>query len=98
MQPKMPRQRRDTETPWNSGGHSHSCLALPWQPGTRSPTFFFYFSLLGPYLPQMEVPRPGVKLELELQLLAYTTATETPALSHISRYTIACSNAGSLTH
>ena len=40
----------------------------------------------------------GVKLELELQLLAYTTATETPALSHISRYTIACSNAGSLTH
>ena len=29
----------------------------------------------------MEVPRLGVKLEL--QLLAYTTTTETPDLSHI---------------
>ena len=35
--------------------------------------------LLGPNMQHMEVPRPGV--ELELQLLAYTTAT--PGLSLI---------------
>ena len=35
--------------------------------------FFFFFALLGPYPRHMEVPRLGVKLEL--QLLAYTTAT-----------------------
>ena len=29
----------------------------------------------------MEVPRPGVKFQLQLQ--AYTTTTETPDLSHI---------------
>ena len=40
---------------------------------------FFFFSLWQhPW--HMEVPRPGVKLEL--QLLAYTTATETQDLSH----------------
>ena len=37
--------------------------------------FFFFLSsvFLGPHLWYMEVPRLGV--ELELQLLAYTTAT-----------------------
>ena len=35
--------------------------------------FFFFFFLLGPDSLNMEVPRLGV--ELELQLLAYTTAT-----------------------
>ena len=34
---------------------------------------FFFFSLLGLYLQHMEVPRLGVKLEL--QLPAYTIAT-----------------------
>ena len=39
------------------------------------------FLFLGLYPRHMEVPRLGVKLEL--QLLAYTTATATPDLSHI---------------
>ena len=37
-------------------------------------TFFLFF--LGPHLRDMEVPRLGV--ELELHLLAYTTATAMP--------------------
>ena len=41
---------------------------------------FFLFSLQ-PYLWHMEVPGPGV--ELELQLPTYTTATTPPDLSHI---------------
>ena len=41
-------------------------------------TLFFLFL---PYLQHMEVPRPGV--ELELQLLAYTTAIATWDLSFI---------------
>ena len=41
-----------------------------------------YFFFLGPHLWHMEVPRPGV--ELELQLLAYTTATAMPDLNHFS--------------
>ena len=39
----------------------------------------FFFAVLGPHPWHMEVPRPGV--EWELQLLAYTTATQDP--SHI---------------
>ena len=38
-------------------------------------TLIFFFCLLGPHLRCMEVPRLGV--ELELQLLAYFTATAT---------------------
>ena len=41
--------------------------------------FFFFFVFLGPHLLHMEVPRLGVKLEL--QLPAYTTATATQGLS-----------------
>ena len=44
----------------------------------------------------MEVPR--LEVELELQLLAYTTATATPDLSHVRSYTIDHGNTGSLTH
>ena len=40
--------------------------------------FFYFFVFLGLYI---EVPRLGV--ELELQLLAYTTATAMPGLSHV---------------
>ena len=44
--------------------------------------FFFFFScFLGPHLWHMEVPRLGV--ELELQLLAYTTAIVTPDPSRV---------------
>ena len=51
-------------------------------------SLFFFFGFLGPHLRQMEVPRLGV--QLELQLLAHTTATATPVtatatqdLSHV---------------
>ena len=46
-------------------------------------SFFFVFFLpfLQLQLQHLEVPRLGV--ELELQLLAYPTATATPDLSHI---------------
>ena len=43
--------------------------------------FVFSFFFLGPYLWHMEVPRLGV--QLELQLLAYTTAIATSDPSHI---------------
>ena len=43
--------------------------------------FFFVFFFLGPNLWHMEVPRLGVKSEL--QLLAYTTATAKQDSSHI---------------
>ena len=40
----------------------------------------FFLVFLGLHLPHMEVPRLGI--QLELQLLAYTTAT---AMQHLSR-------------
>ena len=43
--------------------------------------YLFIFCFLGPHLRHMEVPRLGVKLEL--QLLAYTTATATQNLSRV---------------
>ena len=46
----------------------------------RDTTFLFSLSL-GPQLQRMEVPGPGV--EVELQMLAYTTATATLDPSHI---------------
>ena len=42
---------------------------------------YFLFSSLGSHLQHMDVPRPGV--ELELQLPAYTTAKATYDLSHV---------------
>ena len=42
---------------------------------------FFVFVFLGPYKWQMEVPRPGVKSEL--QLPAYTTAIATQDPSYV---------------
>jgi len=56
----------------------------------------FYFGFLGPYLQHMEVPRLGVKLEL--QLPAYTTATATPDPSCICDLCPDHGNAGSPTH
>ena len=50
---------------------------------------------LGPHQQHMEVPRLGVESELQLQ--AYTTATETQDLSPSATYTTAHSNARSLT-
>ena len=42
---------------------------------------FFFLFFLGPNMQYMEVPRLGI--ELELQLLAYTTATAMPDMNHI---------------
>ena len=58
--------------------------------------FFFCFCFLGPHLQHMEVPRLGV--ELELQPLAYTTATATRDPSHICTLCHSLGNARSLTH
>ena len=60
------------------------CYVLTWQRDSSgvssssglSPFFLSFLFFLGPYLQHMEDPRPGG--ELELQLLAYTTATATP--------------------
>ena len=43
--------------------------------------YFYFLAFLGPHLWHMEVPRPGVELELELP--AYTTATATGDPSHV---------------
>ena len=55
---------------------------------------------LGPHPWHMEVPR--LEVELDLWLLAYATATETPDLSCVwavsVTYTTACGNTRSLTH
>ena len=57
--------------------------------------FFFLFAILGPNLRHMEVPRLGA--ELELQLLAYTTATAKIQTASAT-YTTVYGNAGSLSH
>ena len=59
--------------------------------------FFFFFVFLGPHPWHMEVPRLGVKCEL--QLPAYATATWQSQIRAISvTYATACSNARFLTH
>ena len=57
---------------------------------------FLFFCFLGPYVQHMEVPRLGVKSEL--QLLAYATAIVTWDQAMSVTYTTAHGNAGSLTH
>ena len=58
--------------------------------------FRIFFFFLWEHMWHMEVPRLGIKLEL--QLLAYATAIATPDLSLIcesATYTAACDNNGS---
>ena len=50
-----------------------------WQSASENRAHFFIFAFLGPHLRHMEVPR--LRVELQLQLLAYTTATATWDLS-----------------
>ena len=57
---------------------------------------FYFFVFLGPNWQHMEVPRLGVKLEL--QLLAYTTATAIQDPSPSQTYMTAHGNNGCLTH
>jgi len=71
-------QKSDSVTP-RLGGYFLSCK---YSACISHPFFFFFpFGFLGPHPQHMEVPRLGV--ELELQLLAYTTATATPDPSHV---------------
>ena len=65
----------------------------------NSQPFFFlsFFPFLGLHLQHMEVPQQ-LGVELELQLLAYTTATATLDPSHICSPLHSSHNAGSLTH
>ena len=57
-------------------------------PGVGLLDHIFFFFFLGPHLWHMEIPRLGVKLEL--QLPAYTTATAMPDPSSI--YNLHCSS------
>ena len=56
--------------------------------------FLFFFFFLGPHLRHMEVPRLGVKWEL--QLLAYTTRQHQIQAASVT-YPAACGNTRSLT-
>ena len=58
------------------------------------PLLFFFF--LGLHLQHMAVPRLGV--ELQMQLLANTTATQYGILAVSGTYTTALDRAGSLTY
>ena len=58
--------------------------------------FFLFVCFLGPHLRHMEISRLGV--ELELQLLAYTTAAKCGIQAVSSAYTTTHGNARSLTH
>ena len=71
-------------------------LSANFLPSSPSRSLIILFWFLGLHLWHMEVPRLGVKSEL--QLPAYTTATATPDLSCVRANTIAHVNAGSLTH
>ena len=70
----------------NIFSHSVGCLFIK----------FFFFVFLGLHLQHMEVPRLGVQLETEL--LAYTTATAMLDLSCICDLCHSFWNARSLTH
>ena len=67
-----------------------------YQINNRRKKIFVVVVVLGLYPWHMEVPRLGVQLELEL--LAYTTATTTPDPSHVFDLHYTHGNAGSLTH
>ena len=58
----------------------YSCHAKWWKSSLTSSTLDF-FLFLGPFLQHIEVP--GLRVELELQLLAYATAATTAVLSCI---------------
>ena len=57
---------------------------------------YFFFAFLAPHLWHMEVPRLGIKSELQLQ--AYTTATATRDPSLVCDLCHHSQRCGSLTH
>ena len=72
--------------------HAKSVFNICWY----SFCFILIFLFLGLYMRHMEVPRLGVKSEL--QLPAYAAATAMPDGTTSATYTTAYSNMGSLTH
>ena len=73
-----------------------SCPSYSLSHCIKNASFFFFFCFLGPHPWHMEVPRLGV--ELELQLLAFATATAMPDPSHVCNlHHTAHGNARSLT-
>ena len=68
----------------------------PWGMECSPGGAFLKFVFSGPHPRQMEVPRLGVKSEL--QPPAYTTARATPSKLQPVTYTTACGNARSLSH
>ena len=77
--------RRQPSTNQEKGPHQTPGLPMPWS-WTSQPlelweisVFVFGFCFLGSHLQHMEVPKLGVKSQL--QLPAYTTATAMPDLS-----------------
>ena len=97
-------KNQSEEFRFNSKNHGKSSEGLRKATAWSDLVFCFVFVLLlgaGPV--DMEVPRRGV--QSELQLPAYTTATAMPNPNGTCRiwatfatYTVACGNAGSLTH
>ena len=73
---------------------SHSIPRVQNPPVMIQPVFFFF--CLWPHLWHIEVPRLGVKWELQLQ--AYATAMSTQIWTLSATYVVSCGNARSLTH
>ena len=82
--------------PYLSKLYYHHCLENSTYLSLLDIFFFFFSFFLQLHLWHIEVPRLGVKLEL--QLLTYTTAIATPDLTASTTSIKACGNAGSLTH
>ena len=79
--------------------HAYTSLSklINWHSNHLDPSISLFFSVfLGPHLQDMEVPRLGVKSEL--QLPPYTIATATRDPSSICNLHTAHGNTGSLTH
>ena len=62
-------------------------------------SFFFFFFFLWPHLRHMEVPRLGIKSELQLRAMPEPQQHQIRGSEpYMWTYTTDCSNGGSLTH
>ena len=68
---------------------------IPHHGARTQKDFFFFFFFLGPYLQQMEVPRLGAELELQLKPMPQPWQHRIQAAS--MTYTTAQGNSGSFT-
>ena len=93
LKSKKEKQKKKTATRTRGGNVAFSPFFTSnksLKSGGRLHNTFFFFVFLGPHPWHMEVPRLGVKSEL--QLPAYTTATVTPDPAASEIYTTACGN------